>query len=253
MLTGVVIARNEEKNLPLCLPLLKFCSQVLVVDNNSTDNTVTTAQKLKVKVIRCHITGDYAAVRNFALDKVTTKWVLFVDADELVTPQLSAEITEVIKSPEYVGYFIPRKDFMWGSQLHHGDTGKIRLLRLARRDAGKWQGKVHETWQVEHSTGSLKNPLLHYPHPTLKEFLTSINHYSSLRAREIYNAGDSINPAGIFLYPAGKFLYLWLVRLGFLDGTAGFVHAMLMSFYSFLVRGKVYLLSGHITDADTGI
>ncbi len=247
MLTGVVIARNEEKNLSLCLPGLKFCSEVLVIDNNSADYTRREAQKFKVRVIGSLIENDYAALRNYALEQVKTKWVLFVDADEIVSPQLAEEIISAIQKPGYVGFYLPRTDFLWGKPLNHGDVGSVRLLRLGRRGAGQWQGKVHETWQISGLVGHLDHPLQHHPHPSVKEFISSVNRYSGLRSEELKTLGVKSNIFQILFYPPLKFFYLWIIKKGFLDGTAGFIHAMIMAFYSFLVRSKLYFLNRNIS------
>lgn len=242
MLTGIVLTHNEEKNIARCLESLKFCDTLLVVDDNSTDKTVRLAKKLGATVVNHPLDSDYAAQRNWAISQAKTPWILFIDADEVVSVKLGEEITSAIKKIEYKGWLIPRVDYMWGKKLSHGDVGGVRLLRLARRGAGEWQGAVHETWAIEGNIGALKHPIFHYPHPTLVEFLQEINRYSGIRARELYASGQRVNLFQIIFYPIGKFLDLWILKLGFADGTPGFIHAMTMAFYSFLVRGKLWLL-----------
>lgn len=242
MLTGIVLTHNEEKNITRCLESLKFCDQILVVDDNSTDKTVHIAKKLGATVVNHPLDGNFAAQRNRALSQAKTPWVLFVDADEVVSVKLGEEITSAVKKIEYKGFLIPRTDYMWGKKLSHGDVGGIKLLRLARRGAGDWHGAVHEQWQIEGNVSILRHTLNHYPHPTMVEFLQEINSYSSIRAQELHDAGQRANLFQIIFYPVGKFLDLWILKLGLADGTAGFVHAMTMAFYSFLVRGKLWLL-----------
>lgn len=242
MLTGIVLTHNEEKNVVRCLESLKFCDQILVVDDNSTDKTVQLAKKTGATVVSHPLDSNFAAQRNWAISQAKTPWVLFVDADEVVLVKLGEEITSAVKKIEYKGFLIPRTDYMWGKKLSHGDVGGVRLLRLARRGAGEWQGAVHEQWQIEGNVGTLRHVLNHYPHPTMVEFLQEINRYSSIRAQELHDLGQHSNLFQIIFYAPAKFLWLWLCRRGFLDGTAGFVHAMTMAFYSFLVRGKLWLL-----------
>lgn len=242
MLTGVVLTLNEEANLAACLDSLKFCDEIFVIDDNSTDKTLKIAKKHHATVVQHPLNNDFAAQRNFALSQVKSGWILFVDADEIVSPELVAEIKRrLLKGDSFLGYFIPRVDYLWGKRLDHGDT-KTSLLRLARRQAGEWQGKVHETWQISGTTSTLTHPLLHHPHPTITSFLRHINLYSTLRARELKDQGHKTNLFEIIFYPIGKFLYLYLYRIGLFDGTQGFISAMMMAFYSFLVRGKLYLL-----------
>jgi len=242
MLTGIVLTKNEEKNIARCLNGLKFCDHIVVVDDGSTDDTVSIAIGLGAQVLEHSLQGDYAAQRNWALNKVKSQWVLFVDADETVSPALAQEITQAVAKVEYKGYLLRRADFMWDRQLKHGDVGGVNLLRLARRGAGQWVGRVHETWQIEGRIGQLNNPLQHYPHPDMAAFLSQLNRYSTIRAQELFDSGARSNLLQIVFYPVFKFLRLWIWKLGFADGTSGFIHAMTMAFYTFLVRGKLWLL-----------
>lgn len=130
---------------------------------------------------------------------------------------------------------------MWGRELAHGETGNIRLLRLARKDAGRWRRRVHETWDVRGATGELKNLLLHYPHQSLREFIADVDRMSTLHARAHLEAGVRSNLLKIIFWPAGHFFKNWAFKLGFLDGTPGFVVAAVMSFHSFLAWSKLWL------------
>ena len=243
-LSAVVLTKNEEKNIATCLDTLSFCDEVIVIDDNSTDETVAIAKKKNAIVYIHPLQNDFASQRNFGLEKAKGEWVVFVDADERVSGELSKEIELRIKNQELRenGFYVKRQDHMWGNVLKHGDSGNIRLLRLARRKKGKWDGKVHETWEVNGDIGALKHPLDHYPHPTIAEFLTDINHYTTLRAEELYQRGTKVLFFDIIIYPKAKFFRDFIAKAGFLDGTAGLVHAILMSFHSFLVRGKLYML-----------
>jgi glycosyltransferase involved in cell wall biosynthesis len=242
MLTAVILTKNEEVNLDACLKSLSFCDRLLIIDDNSTDNTVKIAKRYKARFIIHLLEGNFSAQRNFALSCTEAGWVLFIDPDERVSPELANEISQATKRNDCTGFYIPRRDVLWGKQLRYGDTGNIRLLRLAKRTAGNWVGKVHETWSVEGRVDTLVRPIFHYPHPSVDDFLKHLNFYSSIRADELKYTGEKPSVTQIIFYPVGKFLYLYFFRLGLLDGTAGFIHAMLMSFYSFLVRGKLYLL-----------
>lgn len=246
MLTAVVLAHNEEKSLPECLTHLNFCDAIMVIDDQSTDGTTKTARRFpKVRVVTHSLDGDFSAQRNFALSQVKSGWILFVDADEVVSPALGQEICRTIAHPECVGFYLPRLDILWGQKMRRGDT-RASLLRLARKGAGIWTGRVHESWQITGRTGSLIEPLLHYPHPTVTSFLHHLNYYSTLKAREFYDSGRETNVLEIVFGPIYRFLYHYLFRLGFLDGTPGFISAMMMAFYMFLVAGKLYLARKNI-------
>lgn len=140
------------------------------------------------------------------------------------------------------GFYIKRRDYLFGKWLRFGETGKMKLLRLAKKGAGQWEGAVHEVWQIEGKVGQFKNPLLHFSHPTVSQFLENINLYSTLRAHELYEKRQKVSLLTIITYPLVKFLKNYFWHLGFLDGLPGFLHAAFMSLHSFLVRGKLWLL-----------
>ena len=252
MLSAVVLTRNEEKNLVDCIESLSFCDEVVVIDDNSEDRTLEIAKKLKAKVFSRLLNGDFASQRNFGLEKAKGEWVLFIDADERVTPSLRDEISKLVAGAitqltnhpitQYDGFYIKRSDFMWGRELKHGETGSMRLLRLARIGGGRWEGKVHEVWNVKGAVGQLQQPLLHYPHQSIASFLEEINLYTDIRAKELYQKGVRVHWWSVILYPKAKFFLNYILKMGFLDGLPGLIFAILMSFHSFLVRGKLWLL-----------
>lgn len=244
MISVVILTKNEEKNIEDCLRSLDFCDEIIVIDDNSEDKTVELAKKSKAKVFTRTLNNDFSRQRNFGLEKARGEWILFIDADERVTPSLCDEIIQLTNNPitQCNGFYIKRRDFMWESELKYGETGNIKLLRLARKDAGKWEGKVHEKWKVNGKLGELKNPLLHYPHQTITEFLREINFYTDIRVQELYEKGASVYWWSIILYPKVKFFRNFFIKKGFLDGLPGLILALMMSFHSFLVRGKLWLM-----------
>jgi len=244
MISAVVLAKNEEKNIKACLDNLSWCDEILVVDDNSQDKTEEIAKKTGAKVFKRLLGHNFSDQRNFGLEKAKGEWVLFVDADERVSPALWYEIMATTNDPRsnYAGFYFKRKDVMWGRELKYGETGNIVLLRLAKKDVGRWTGAVHEVWEIKGKTLVLKNPLTHYPHQTVKEFLQEINYYTELRARELYKKKVSTSWVSILLYPKLKFFVNYFFKRGFLDGLPGLIFALMMSFHSFLVRGKLWLL-----------
>ena len=248
MLSVIVLTKNEEKNIVDCLESVLFCDEIIIIDDMSSDRTLDILDRYsqdheKIKIFKRELNGDFSAQRKFGVEKTTYDWALFVDADERITVDLANEITEAVTpSTKEGGFLIKRVDYMWEKALTHGDTGNIYLLRLFNKTKGSLKGKVHETWQTDHDVKRLLNPILHYPHPTISEFLREINFYTDLRAGELYEKGVKSGFIRIILHTKGKFFQNYFFKMGFLDGTAGLVHALLMSFHSFLVRGKLYLL-----------
>lgn len=245
MITAIILTKNEEKYIEACLESLAWCSEIIVIDDNSSDSTVELAKKRKAIVFTRNLNGDFSAQRNFGLEKASNEWVLFIDADERISLTLQYEIMGQISSTlsEEVGYFIKRRDVLWGKELQYGEVGNIKLLRLAKKYAGKWHGKVHEVWKVRGKTATLNNILMHYPHASVNEFLKEINYYTSLRAKELASKKTKVSVLTIVSYPIAKFTLNYFLRLGFLDGIRGLILALLMSFHSFLVRGKLWTLS----------
>ena len=187
---------------------------------------------------------DFAAARNAELAKAKTDWVLFLDADETLSPELETEIASILnqESSIYSAYSIPRLDTFLGRELRHGEPGHTRLVRLARKDFGHWVRPVHEVWQGHGRVGQLQNPLLHRSHPTITAFLDKINRYSSLAAEYRHSQGIKSSLFKIALYPIAKFKWNYLFKLGFLDGVPGTIMAIMMSFHSYLTWTKLYML-----------
>lgn len=244
MISGVVLVRNQAEQLKKCLNALSFCDEIIVVDDNSTDDSAKIAEKAGARVYKRALNGDFAAQRNFGLEKTKNEWVLFVDADEIVTPELATELYQQTSQflTDLNGFYLRRQDFMFGRKIKFGDAGNARLLRLAKKTKGEWVGRVHEKWNIVGEKGTLSNVLLHYPHQSIREFLSEINFYSSLRAKELYDQKKTVNAIEIIIYPSAKFVLNYIFKLGFIDGTTGIISALMMSFHSFLVRGKLWHL-----------
>lgn len=244
MISAVILTKNEEKNIERSLQSVSWCDEIIVIDDYSSDKTVEIAKKLGAKVYIRTLHQDFSAQRNFGLEKAKGDWVLFIDADEKIPSPLWYEIMSYTNNPfnEFTGFYIKRIDTMWGRELKYGETGNIKLLRLAKKGAGEWQGQVHETWKIKGKIITLNNALLHYPHETVEKFLKEINHYTDLRAEELFSKKKKVYWWSIILYPKAKFLLNYIIRRGFLDGQPGLVFALMMSFHSFLVRAKLWKL-----------
>jgi len=258
MISAVILTKNEEKNIVPCIKSLWWCDEIIVIDDYSTDKTIKKIQNakclpvrragksqnknVKLKIIKRHLNGDFATQRNFGLNKAKGEWVLFVDADEKATPALATEIKKKISKTRCNGFYLKRQDFWAGKWLKYGETGNIKLLRLGKKSAGKWKRPIHEFWEIKGKIGTLKNPLLHYSHSTVSEFISDINFYTDLNAKFFYQQKVKSSLWQIIVYPLGKFFINYFLKRGFLDGLPGFVFALLMSFHSFLTRAKLWIL-----------
>jgi len=242
MISAIVLTKDEEKNIEECLKALKWCNEIIVIDDYSEDKTVEIAEKLGERVFKHHLNNDFAQQRNFALRQARGNWVLFVDADERITPELAKEIKQEVKKDERYAFVFKRQDFFMGKPLKHGESAKVRLLRMAKKN-GKWERAIHEVWKTKWRTKTLKNPILHYSHPTISQFLFQINFHSTLHAKALREEGVKFSLFRLIFNPLGKFCQNYIWRLGFLDGTAGLIMALMMSFHSFLARAKLFLPS----------
>ena len=244
MISVVILTKNEEKNIGACLDSVSWCDEKIVIDDHSEDKTTDIAKKKGANVFSRSMHNDFSEQRNFGLSKATGDWILFVDADESVSSALWYEIMQHTSESidDVSGFYLKRQDTMWGKVLKYGETGNVTLLRLAKKGTGKWEGSVHERWNVQGKTTLLRNPLDHFPHRTVADFLSEINFYTDLRAEELFRKKTKSTWLSIIAYPKAKFILNYFFKGGFLDGLPGLIVAMLMSFHSFLVRGKLWLI-----------
>jgi len=237
----VVLARNASKILPRCLNSLKWAGEVVVIDDYSSDNTSAIARQWGSKVLNHSLDGNFSNQRNWALQQTKHQWVMFVDADETVPKCLADEIVRRVGNERGVaGYHVHRHDIFFGKILKHGENGHNVFLRLALKKNNFWRGKVHEKWIVKGEVKSLKCPLNHFLPNDLSIFLSKINRYSSLRAKELYLKQSKSDWLAIAAYPLGKFLKDYFYWQGFRDGLRGFLISILMALHSFLVRAKLW-------------
>lgn len=241
-LTVVVLTHNDEQRIVDCLECLGFADEIVVIDDNSSDRTVELAEKFTKNIFIRQMNNNFSNQRNYALNQVHNPWVLFIDSDELVSEKLKEEIQKNILRSNVEGFYIKRYDYMWGKKILHGEAGNIKLLRLAKKESGKWKGKVHEKWKVLGDTDELSFPIIHVPHQTIKEFVEDINQYSSFRANELYEEEMKVSSPIILFYPLLKFVQNYILRKGYKDGVPGLLYAIMMSLHSFLVRAKLFLL-----------
>jgi glycosyltransferase involved in cell wall biosynthesis len=237
-LSVVLITQNEEKNLPATLdsvmPLV--CAgrgEIIVVDSGSTDRTLEIARSFGAKVFTESWKG-FAAQKNSAMDKASYDWVLQLDADEVLEPQLAAEIESALSAQSVSrGFWIPRKNFFLGRWIKHGGFYPDPKLRLIRRGAGKFEEHgAHPTIKISGPTGHLQHALIHNAYPTLRSYIDHMNSYSSMGAQVAVEEGHrSFSIADILIRPWLTFTYNYFFRLGFLDGREGLLQHLYHAAY----------------------
>lgn len=266
----LLLAHNEEKNLARCLGSVRWCDDLVVIDDFSTDRTVQVASSFGARVVQRAFDG-FASQRNFGLDNVLFKyeWVLHLDADEVMTPELRREIEETLPGSEYDAFRIPSKLMLEDKWLKHAATYPVYQVRLGRKTVLRFVQIGHgQREQLDPARiGTLREPYLHFPFSKgLEEWFEKHDRYST----EDANEGRALRTSGrvslrplfsgdatrrrralkdlsvwLPLRPTLRFLYLLVLRRGFLDGRPGFVYCRLMAGYERMIVQKMRKLESH--------
>jgi glycosyltransferase involved in cell wall biosynthesis len=244
MLSITVITLNEEKKLRQCLESAAFAEEIIVLDSGSKDRTLAIAREFTEKVFQIPWQG-YARQKNLAQDKAQGPWILNIDADERVTPELREEILTVIqKNPPCAGFKIPRKNFFCGKWIRHGGWSPNYMLRLYLKEDGSFaQREVHEQVVVQGPVGKLKAPLEHFTYDSISDYLKRMNRYSDLSAKQYLLEGKRVSWAEILFRSWYTFFKMWGLQGGVLDGSKGLVLAVLYSYYTFTKYAKLKEIS----------
>lgn len=244
MLTTVLIARNEEHTIKDCLSSVSFSDEIVLVDNASEDLTVKVSRAFSPIVVGVPESSDFSYLRMRGEEEATHDWILQIDADERVSEELKKSLTSTLQNPTYDSYRIRRREHFMGQILTQGEVATAYqkgFVRLYKKGTGSWRGSVHEVYVSDKPSGVLEGFFEHFPHNDISSFISDINSYSSLRARELAERGERMSLFGLLFFPPAKFLYTYFLKGGFLEGRGGFIYSFLMSFHSFLVRAKLYL------------
>ena len=240
MLTAFLIVQNEEHYLPECLASLRsLADEVVVLDGGSTDRTVAIAEAGGARVQHRPF-DDFGKQKQAALEMAMGDWVLSIDADERVTPALAKEIAAVIADPGALdGYAIRRELVYLGKRLRFGGTQNDWVVRLARRQAARFSdATVHERMVVEGTQGRLQATMEHVKYRSIAEHVQTIDHYTTLVARERYAAGRRFSMLHVLRIP-GEVWSRLILKGGILDGRIGVIHAAMAAFYTFLKYAKL--------------
>jgi glycosyltransferase involved in cell wall biosynthesis len=271
-LSVLIPVRNESRNLPRCLEAIQgWADEIVVVDSGSTDETVAIAEAAGATVIQFEYQGGWPKKRQWALDTHNweNEWILLLDADEILTEELKQEISEAIKDERYDGYWLCFRAVFLGRVLYHGDTDLWKLFlfrrgcgryeqRLRDQDASMSDVEVHEHVVVNGPTRKLRHHVIHENMNSLSRYIQKHNEYSTWEARVLaHGSSDELPPhlfgnqaqrrrwlkAMLMRVPGSpliRFLYIYIVRLGFLDGRQGFIFAMFKFVQTFHVKAKMF-------------
>jgi glycosyltransferase involved in cell wall biosynthesis len=275
----LIPAKNEELNLPACLESVARADEVCMVDSHSEDRSCEIAESYDANVVQFNFNGRWPKKKNWSLDNLPfrNEWVLIVDCDERITPELWDEIAEAIQHPEYDGYYLNRRVFFLGKWIRHGGKYPDWNLRLFKHKQGRYENlgteevpntgdnEVHEHVILPGQVGYLKQDMLHEDFRNIYHWLERHNRYSNWEARVYYNIltgkgetntiganffGDAVQRKRFLktvwvrlpFKPLLRFILFYFIQLGFLDGRAGYIYGRLLSQYEYQIGAKLYEL-----------
>ena len=275
----LIPAKDEESNLPACLESVARADEVFVVDSQSIDRSIEISTNYGANVVQFYFNGRWPKKKNWSLDNLPfrNEWVLIVDCDERITPELWDEIATVIQDSNYNGYYLNRRVFFLGQWIRYGGKYPDWNLRLFKHKSGRYENlntedipntgdnEVHEHVILDGKVGYLKNDMLHIDFRDIYHWLERHNRYSNWEARVYYNiltGNDESGTIGANLFgdavqrkrflkkiwvklpfkPLLRFILFYVIRLGFLDGKAGYIYGRLLSQYEYQIGVKLYEL-----------
>lgn len=242
-LSAVIITRNAASQLAECLESVGFADEILIVDSGSQDATADVAQRFGAKFLRQDWLG-YGKQKQSAVDRATHDWVLCIDADERVSPELAQSIRATLQAPTLFAYDMPRRNRFMGRWLRHGEGYPDPNLRLFHRRHARWSDDaIHEHVVTPEPVGRLHGDLLHESEIALSAYLDKQNHYTSLQAEQLHAAGKRVSVLRLVFSPLARFIKFYFLRLGFLDGVPGLVHIVIGCCNSFMKYAKLMQLA----------
>jgi len=287
----LIPAKNEEANLPACLESVARADEVFVVDSKSSDRSVEIAESLGANVVQFDFNGRWPKKKNWSLENLPfrNEWVLIVDCDERIPPELWDEIAVAIQDPQHNGYYLNRRVFFLGKWIRFGGKYPDWNLRLFKHQKGRYENlnteevpntgdnEVHEHVILKGDVGYLKNDMLHIDFRDIYHWLERHNRYSNWEARVYFNLLNSKDDSGTIganffgdavqrkrflktvwvrlpFKPMLRFILFYIIRLGFLDGKAGYIYGRLLSQYEYQIGVKLYELQefgGHVNPNPT--
>lgn len=243
-LSVVISAYNEEKKIKDCLESVKWADEIIVVDNSSTDSTAAIAGKYTSHIYTRPNNLMLNVNKNFGFTKASNDWILSLDADERITPELHKEIISQLSSlnSQFLGYYLPRKNIIFGKWIRHTGWYPDYQLRLFRKSHGRFEERhIHEMLTLKGEAGYLKNPFIHYNYESIAQFLhKTIVIYAPNEASERLRKGYVFNTLDCIRFPWKEFLKRYFADRGYKDGFHGLILSLLMAFYHLVVFAFIW-------------
>ena len=244
-ISAVIITKNEEAAIGRCLESISWVDEIVVLDSGSTDETVGIARSKGAKVFTSAEWPGFGIQKNRALELATGDWILSIDADERVTPELAAEIRSMVTSSNpKPGYEMPRLSSYCGRYMRHSGWWPDYVTRLVQRGRGRFSPSlVHERMEVDGPVGRLKHTLMHDSFQTLEQVLDKVNRYSSLSAQQMAASGRQGGVLTAIVHGLGAFIRTYVFKAGFLDGREGLMLAVSNAEGAYYKYVKLFLLN----------
>lgn len=225
-ITAIIPTYNEEIHIAAAIKSVDFADEIIVIDSYSTDRTVEIAKTYEVKIIQ-RVFDDFSTQKNFAIEKATHKWIYILDADERVTPSVKKEILQAVENPrDCVGFYVKRTFYFSGRKVKYSGFQRDKVIRLFLKEFCKYNGNpVHERIIANGKLGYFKFKIDHFSYRNYDHYISKMNHYAALRAKQLYTEGKKPTIYHFILKPVVRFFIHYIIRLGFLDGFTGFLIA----------------------------
>ncbi|QNM86053.1 glycosyltransferase family 2 protein [Polaribacter pectinis] len=247
-ITAIIPTLNEEIHIAAAIESVSFADEIIVIDSFSTDKTIEIAEKYNVKIIKRKF-DDFSSQKNFAIEQAKNAWIYILDADERVTPGVKDEILKAVKKPNgFVGFYVRRTFYFCGRKVNYSGFQRDKVIRLFLKENCKYTGLVHEKIVAKGEIGFFKNKIDHFSYRNYDHYISKMNHYAAIRAKELHQKGKTVNIYHVMIKPAARFFIHYIIRLGFLDGFTGFLVAKTQA-YGVLTRYiKLWLLNKGIKE-----
>ena len=240
--TAIILTKNEERNIEDCITSIQCADEILVIDDESTDATVSLAENLGAKVISHPLQNNWAQQRLFAIEQAQCEWILFVDADERISEELNASILKVVKE-EKRAYLLERHNVFHYNKATHGSMRPDKVLRLMPKDGATIQGEVHEKFISSYPEAEIHGKLFHYTYDNWTQYLYKMNRYTSIAAEQYYEKGKHCSfVKDIILRPVWAFFKIYILQRGLLDGKIGFILSLYHYVYTVTKYVKLFYL-----------
>lgn len=247
-ISAIIPTLNEEIHIAAAIESVHFADEIIVIDSFSTDKTLEIAEKYNVTILKRKF-DNFSNQKNFAINQAKNPWIYILDADERVTPLVEKEILEAVNnSNNFVGFYVRRTFYFAKQKINYCGWQSDKVIRLFLKEHCSYRGVVHETIVAKGEVGFLKNKIDHYGYKNYDHFISKINHYSSLKAKELHENGKKATFFLLFIKPIARFFIHYVIRFGFLDGLAGLILAKILAYSVFQRYVKLWLLNKDIKE-----